>query len=380
VNRRMLGKLPLPACGERVGVRGLFRWAQNRGGAPSPAALRASTSPRAAGRGEIRRRAFITLLGGALGAWPLAARAQQAALPVVAFINPGTPDSQAERLIAFRKGLAESGFIEGQNVTVEYHWLDGHYERLPALLADLTRRRVAAIAAPGSTPTALAAKAANITIPLVFGVAENPVDLGLVASLARPGGNATGINLLTREVNSKRFGLMHELVPAASRFAVLVNPANASAAKEASIGLHEAAATLGLEVLLFNATVPDEIDAAFAAIARERCSALFIAGDGFFTSRATQFATLTARDRLPASYSNIELVEAGVMMSYGVDFADAFRVSGTYVGRILKGEKPADMPVEQPTKFELVINMRTAKALGLTVPYSMQLLADKVIE
>jgi putative tryptophan/tyrosine transport system substrate-binding protein len=320
------------------------------------------------------------LLGGAAATWPLTARAQQPALPVVAFINPGTPDSEAARLAAFRKGLAETGFVEGQNVTVEYHWLDGHYERLPALLADLARRRVAVIAAPASTPTALAAKAATTTIPLVFGVGEDPVGLGLVASLARPGGNATGLNLFSEEINTKRLGLMHELLPTATRFAALVNPANVSSAKAASTGLEEAAKAFGLDVVILNASVPDEIDAAFAAIARERCNALFIAGDGFFTSRATQFATLTARDRLPASYSNIEMVEAGVMMSYGVNFADAFRQSGTYVGRILKGEKPAEMPVEQPAKFELVINMRTAKALGLTVPYSMQLLADKVIE
>jgi putative ABC transport system substrate-binding protein len=328
----------------------------------------------------VRRRDFITLAVASAAAWPLAARAQQAALPVVAFINPGTPEAEAARLAAFRKGLAESGFVEGQNVTVEYHWLDGHYERLPALLRELSQRRVAVIAVPASTPAALAAKAANTTIPFVFGVGENPVELGLVASLARPGGNATGLNLVSEEVNTKRFGLMHELLPAATRFALLVNPANTSSAKKASMELQEAAKGFGLEVVILNATTPDEIDAAFAAIARERCNALFIAGDGFFTSRATQFATLTARDRLPASYSNIEMVEAGLMMSYGVNFPEAFRQSATYVGRILKGEKPADMPVEQPTKFELILNMRTAKALGLNVPYSMQLFADKVIE
>jgi len=261
---------------------------------------------------------------------------------------------------------------------VEYHWLSGHYERLPALLAELVQRRVSVIATPASTVAALAAKAATSTIPIVFGVGEDPVKLGLVTSLARPGGNATGVNFLSREVNAKRLGLMHELLPTARRFAVLANPANPSSADEAE--LQEAARVLGLDILIFKAGSADEIDAAFAALARERSDALFVAGDGFFTSRAVQFSTLAARDRIPASYASRELVEAGLLMSYGVDFIDAFRQVGNYVGRILKGERPADMPVEQPTKFAFVINMRTAKALGLEVPNSLQLLADEVIE
>jgi putative ABC transport system substrate-binding protein len=329
----------------------------------------------------IRRREFISLLGGAAASslWPLPARTQQPAAPVVGFINSGAANTvEAARLTAFRKGLNESGYVEGRNVAVEYHWLGGHYERLPALLAELVQRRVSVIATPASTVAALAAKAATSTIPIVFGVGEDPVKLGLVTSLARPGGNATGVNFLSREVNAKRLGLMHELLPTARRFAVLANPANPSSADEAE--LQEAARVLGLDILIFKAGSADEIDAAFAALARERSDALFVAGDGFFTSRAVQFSTLAARDRIPASYASRELVEAGLLMSYGVDFIDAFRQVGNYVGRILKGEKPADMPVEQPTKFAFVINMRTAKALGLEVPNSLQLLADEVIE
>jgi putative ABC transport system substrate-binding protein len=325
---------------------------------------------------QMIRRDFITLLGGAAAAWPLAARAQQSAMPVVGFINSGTVN--AVRLAAFRKGLNELGYAEGQNVTVEYHWLEGHHERLPALLADLVRRRVAVIATPASAPAALAAKAATTTIPIVFGVPDNPVALGLVASLARPSGNATGINFLSREVNAKRLSLMHELLPNAGRFAVLVNPGNPASvdAKE----LEDAARSLGLQILIFNASSPDEIDAAFAALTRERSDALFVAGDGLFTSRAVQFAMLAARDRLPASYSAREMAEAGLLMSYGVDFANSFRQVGTYVGRILKGEKPTELPVQQSTRFEFVINMRTAKALGLTIPDKLLALADEVIE
>jgi putative tryptophan/tyrosine transport system substrate-binding protein len=325
----------------------------------------------------MRRREFITLLGGA-AAWPLSTRAQQPELPVVAYIDGGTANAEATRLAAFRKGLGDIGYTEGRNVAVEHHWLDGHYERLPALLADLVRRRVAVIATPASIAAALAAKAATATIPIVFGVGDNPVTLGLVASLARPGGNATGINFLSSEVGAKRLGLMHELLPTARRFAVLINPGNPSSAKEEE--LQDAARVLGLELLILRAGSPDEIDAAFAALVRGQSHALFIAGDGFFTSRAAQFATLAVRDRIPASYASREMVDAGLLMSYGVNFIDAFRQVGNYVGRVLKGEKPADLPVEQPAKFEFVINVRTAKALGLEVPNSLQLLADEVIE
>jgi putative tryptophan/tyrosine transport system substrate-binding protein len=261
---------------------------------------------------------------------------------------------------------------------VEYHWLDGQYERLPAVPADLARHRVSVIATPGSTAASLAAKATTAAIPIVFALADNPVALGLVASLARPGGNATGINFLSREVNAKRLGLMYELLPTARRFGVLVNPGNPSSINQAE--LQEAARVLALELVILNASSPDEIDAAFVALARERSDALFVAGDSFFGSRAVQFATLAVRDRMPASYASRELVEAGLLMSYGVNFPDVFRQVGTYVGRILRGEKPTDLPVQQSTKFEFVINMRTAKALGLTVSNSTQLLADEVIE
>jgi len=295
-------------------------------------------------------------------------------------VNGGSQNVQLARLAAFRKGLGETGYIEGRNVTVEYTWLDGHYERLPALVADLVRRRVAVIATPGSTPASLAAKAAAPAIPLVFGVGEDPVTLGLVTSLARPGGNATGVNFFSSEIDAKRLGMMHELLPNARRIAAVVNPGNTISAEQAEKELREAARTIGLEILVFKAGSPDEIDAAFAALARERCDALFVAGDGFFTSHAVQFATLTARERMPASYASRDMVEAGLLMSYGVNLAEAFRLSGNYVGRILKGEKPADLPVQQSTKFEFVLNMRTAKALGLNVSSAIQLVADEVIE
>jgi putative ABC transport system substrate-binding protein len=241
---------------------------------------------------DVGRRQFITLLGGAAAAWPLAARAQQSAIPVVGFINAGTADASTRRVAAFRKGLSEAGYAEGQNVIVEYHWLEGHYERLPAAVADLVQRRVAVIATPASTEAALAAKTATSTIPIVFGVGEDPVMLGLVASLARPGGNATGINFFAFEIDGKRLGLMHELLPKATRFAVLVNPANATPTHSTSKALKEAARALGLDAVFFNASTPGEIDAAFAAFGRERADALFIAGDAFFASRSVQIATL----------------------------------------------------------------------------------------
>ena len=326
----------------------------------------------------MRRREFITLLGGA-AAWPLTASAQPV-LPIIGFVHGGAADAFPGRIAAFRAGLSEAGYVEDQNVLIEYHWLEGHFERLPAVLADLIRRRVAVIATPGSTPASIAAKSATSTIPIVFGVSEDPVALGIVASLARPGGNATGINFFVSEIDTKRFGLMHELLPKATRFAVLVNPADATASAATSKALMEAARTLGLDVVFFNASTPDEIDAAFAVFAHERSDALFIAPEGFFASRAVQFATLAARDRVPASFATREMVEAGLLMSYGVNFADTFRQVGNYVGRILKGEKPGDLPVVQPTKFEFVINMRTAKTLGLDVPPMLLARADEVIE
>ena len=300
-------------------------------------------------------------------------------MPVVGFIRDGSADASARFVAAFRKGLNETGYVEGQNVTVEYHWLEGQYDRLPALMADLVRRQVAVIATPGSVPS-LAAKAATATIPIVFGVGDDPVKLGLVASLARPGGNATGINFFVQEVVAKRLRLLHDLVPKAVRVAVLVNPANASVAESTLREVQEAAPTIGLQIQILNASTIGEIDAAFATLARERPDALFVAPDAFFVSRRVQFATLTARDRIPATYAVREHVAAGGLMSYGTDLADTFRQVGVYTGSILKGAKPADLPVLQSTKFEFVINLQTARALGIEVPPGVLSVADEVIE
>ncbi len=327
----------------------------------------------------MRRRYFVTLLGSAAAAWPFAARAQQPTMPVVGFIRVGSADASARFAAAFRKGLNETGYVEGQNVTVEYHWLEGQLDRLPAVVADLVRRRVAVIAAPGVQP-ALAAKAATATIPIVFAVAENPVRIGLVASLARPGGNATGINFFNNEVNAKRLRLLHDLVPKAIRIAVLLNPVNAAVAETILRDVQEAAPTLGLQIQVLNATTIGEIDAAFATLARERPDALFVAGDAFFVSRTVQFITLTARDRIPATYALRDYVAAGGLMSYGTDLADMFHQVGVYTGSILKGAKPADLPVLQSTKFEFVINLQTVRALGIEVPPGVLSIADEVIE
>jgi len=327
----------------------------------------------------MRRREFITLLSSA-AAWPLAARAQQRAMPVVGLVGGGSDDISKRYVTAFRKGLNESGMIEGQNAAVEYHWLEGRYDRLPALMADLVRSRVAVIATPGSNPAALAAKAATTTIPIVFGVGGDPVTLGLVASLARPGGNATGINFFNTEIAGKRLGLLHELVPKAARIAVLVNPANVSTAEATLLDIPPAARTLGLQFQVLNASTSREIEAAFTNLARDRVDALFVAPDSFFISRRVQFATLTARDRIPAAYADREMTEAGGLMSYGTDFTDMFRQVGGYTGRILNGTQPSELPVVQATKFEFVINLQSARALGLEVPSSVQVLADEVIE
>jgi putative tryptophan/tyrosine transport system substrate-binding protein len=327
----------------------------------------------------MKRREFITLIGGAAATWPLVARAQQTAMPVIGFVRDGSADANARYVVAFRKGLNETGYVEGQNVTVEYHWLEGHYDRLPALLADLVRRQVAVIATPGNVPS-IAAKAATATIPIVFGVGDDPVRLGLVASLARPGGNATGINFFVQEVVAKRLRLLHDLVPKAVRVAVLLNPANAAVAEITLRDVQKAALTIGLQIQILNASTIGEIDAAFATLARERPDALFVAGDAFFLDRRVQFATLTARDRIPATYSVREPVAAGGLMSYGTNIADMFRQIGVYTGSILKGAKPADLPVLQSTKFELVINLQTARALGIEVPPGVLSIADEVIE
>jgi putative tryptophan/tyrosine transport system substrate-binding protein len=328
----------------------------------------------------MKRREVLTYLGGAALALPLAARAQQPALPVVALTTGLSADGSSRYAAAFRKGLNETGIIEGQNVTVEYHWLEGQYDRLPALLADLIRRQVAVIATPGSAVAALAAKAATATIPIVFSVGEDPVHLGLVASLARPGGNTTGINFFTAEVVAKRLRLLHDLLPKAVRFAVLVNPANASTAESTMREVQQAAPTIGLQIQVLEATTISEIDAAFAVLAHERPDALLVAPDAFFVSRAVQFATLAARNRIPVTYSLRDYVTAGGLMSYGADFTDSFRQVGDYTGKILKGAKPADLPVLQSTKFEFVLNLQTARALGIEVPPSVLSIADEVIE
>jgi len=327
----------------------------------------------------MRRREFITLISGAAATWPIAARAQQPALPVVGFIRDGSADANARFAAAFRKGLNETGYVEGQNVTIEYHWLEGQYDRLPALMADLVGRRVAVIATPGIVPT-LAAKAATTTIPIVFGVGDDPVRLGLVTNLARPGGNATGINFFVNEVAAKRLRLLHDLVPKAVRIAVLVNLAKASTEEFTLRAVQEAAPTLGLKIQILNASTIGEIDAAFATIARDHSDALLVAPDAFFVSRRVQFITLTARDRIPATYSLRDYVAIGGLMSYGTDLADAFRQVGVYTGKILKGAKPADLPVVQLTKFEFVINLQTARALGIEVPPGLLSIADEVIE
>ena len=326
----------------------------------------------------MRRRKFITLLGGAAVSWPLAVRAQQSAMPVVGFVNAGSPD--ASLVAGFRKGLNETGYVEGQNVTVEYHWLEGQFDRLPVLMADLAHRRLAVIATPAGNLASQAAKAATTTIPIVFSVGEDPVKLGLVDSLARPGGNATGLNVFNVEVSTKRLGFLHELVPKAIRVAVLVNPANAQVAETALRNILEAARVLGLQTHVFNASTSHEIEEAFAALAREQSDALFVTTDIFFISRRVQIVTLAAHYRIPASHSTREAVEVGGLMSYAADRVDAYRQVGVYTGQILKGAKPADLPVLQSTKFEFVINAQTARLLGIEVPPMLLALADEVIE
>ena len=326
----------------------------------------------------MKRREFITFIGGA-AAWPLTARAQQSTPPVVAFIRDGSADASARLVPAFRKGLSETSYVEGQNVSVEYHWVEGQYDRLPALMADLVRRQVAVIAALSGVP-ARAAKAATATIPIVFGVGEDPVKIGLVASLARPGGNATGVNILASEVVAKRLRLLHDLVPEAVRVGALVNPGNASVTESTLRDVQEAAPTLGLQIQIIKATTIGEVDAAFTTLVHERADALIVAPDALFVGRRVQLAILTARDRLPAIYGVREFAEAGGLVSYGPDLADTFRQVGIYTGRILKGATPAELPVLQSTKFEFVINLTASKALGLTVPPALFSIADEVIE
>jgi putative ABC transport system substrate-binding protein len=329
----------------------------------------------------MRRREFIGLVGGAAVAWPLAARAQPTPnLPVIMVINARKVDTATALAAEFRKGLSQTGFTEGKDVVVEYHWLDGHYEGVAALLDDAVRRKVAVIATPANTPSSLAAKAATSTIPVVFGVSEDPVSLGLVASLAHPGSNVTGINFFASEIDAKRLGLMHELLPKAKRVAVLVNPANANTADATVTGLGDAARDLGLELLYFKASTAPEIDAAFAAIVAAKADALFIAPDGYFASRGPQLATLAARERMPSSDFVKDAAVAGVLMSYGTSVPDVFRQVAIYCGSIIKGTKPADLPVLQSTKFEFIINLQTARSLGIEIPATLLARADEVIE
>jgi ABC-type uncharacterized transport system substrate-binding protein len=328
----------------------------------------------------MKRREFITLLGGAVAAWPLAARAQQAAMPVIGFIDPRSPDGMTERLRAFRQGLKDTGYVEGDNVAVEYRWAEGQYDRLPALAADLVRRQVAVIVAAPGAPSALAAKSATATIPIVFTVGDDPVKLGLVSTLARPGGNLTGVNYFGAEVISKRLELLRELIPRIGRLAVLVNPSNAAISETTVREVEAAARGMGVQVQVFNAGTSREIDAAFANLVRERSDAVFVSGDAFLTSRRVQLANLAARYVIPSSFSQREVTEAGGLMSYATSIRDTYHQAGVYAGRILKGAKPADLPVVQSSKFELVINAQTARMLGLTVPDKLLALADEVIE
>jgi putative ABC transport system substrate-binding protein len=331
----------------------------------------------------MNRREFITLLGGAAATptvlWPLAARAQQPAMPVVGILGPQSLAASGHLLDALRRGLAETGYVEGQNVAIEYRLSEGHFDRLAEMAADLVRRQVNVIAAPGTLP-ARVAKAATQTFPIVFGVSDDPVKLGLVASLARPGGNATGVNFFGSEVNAKRLGLLRELVPAAARIAVLVNSANTTNTSSMLADVEPAARALGLQIQIYSASTSGEIDTVFAALVRERPDALFLASDGLFSTRRVQLISLAARHALPTSYASREFVEAGGLMSYGTSLIEMYRQVGLYAGRILKGATPADLPVAQASKFELVINLQTAKLLGFTVPPTLLARADEVIE
>jgi putative ABC transport system substrate-binding protein len=327
----------------------------------------------------MRRREFITLLGGA-AAWPLAARAQQSAMPVLGFLSNASPDLYSDRLRTFRRGLKEAGYVEGQNVEIDYRWAEGHNDRLPALAAGLVHRQVTVIAAAGGTPSALAAKAATATIPIVFGVAVDPVEVGLVASLSRPGGNLTGVTNLNAEVGPKRLELMHELLAAAISFGVLVDPTSPTLAEAFSRDLQAAARALGVQIHVVHASMESDLDTVFANLVQLRASGLIIGPGSFFAGRGKQLGALSLRHAMPTVFQYREFVAAGGLMSYGSDETEYYRLVGIYVGRILKGEKPGDLPVQQATKVELIVNLKTAKALGITFPLPLLGRADEVIE
>lgn len=328
----------------------------------------------------VHRRACIALLGGAALAWPRTVRAQQSAKPVIGFLDPRSAEAMVDRLRGFRQGLREMGYVEEENVAMAYRWADNHLDRVPELASDLVRRNVTVIVASGGPSVAFAAKAATTTIPILFLSAEDPVRMGLVASLARPGANLTGINFLNRELASKQLELLRQFVPKAVRVAVLVDPANAEITEATLRDVKQAAAAIGLQVQFFHASTSYEIDGAFATFARERPDALFVGADPFLNSRRVQLSLLAMHHALPAIYSNREFAEVGGLLTYGSDIADAYRQIGAYVGRILKGAKPVDLPVVQSTRLELVINHQTARILGLAVPASLLATADEVIE
>jgi len=326
----------------------------------------------------LKRRDFISLIGAAV-AWPLDARAQRPALPVIGFLHSGSPGPYAGRMAAFREGLSDTGFIEGKDVAIEYRWAEGNYERLPEMALDLTRRAVSVIVAAGGVTSAPAAKAATSTIPIVFAIGADPVATGLVTSLAKPGGNMTGVSFLTQALGAKRLGLLNVLAPSATVVALLVNPTNPAVA--AAIREVEAAGRAsGRQIHVFEARTPPEIDAAFESLGRQQVGTLLVLSDPFFTSRHDQIATLGTRAAIPAVYPSREYAEAGGIMSYGADVREEYRKVGVYTGRILRGAKPTDLPVQQPTKFELIVNLKTAKSLGLKISESFLLLADEVIE
>ena len=328
----------------------------------------------------MRRREFITVLGSAAAGWPLVARGQQPAMPVVGFLHAGLPDAFVHLVAAFRKGLGQSGYVEGQNVTIEYRWARNENDRLPELAADLVRRRVAVIVTPASTAATLAAKAATTTIPIVFETGADPVKIGLVASLNRPGGNATGVSDIGVELGAKRLGLLHELLPGATRFAALVNPNNPFITEPFIVEMQTAASAIGRQIEVVSASTKSDIDTAFGTLVKERADAFLISPEALFVTRRVQLLTLAARHALPAIYHRREFTDAGGLMSYGSSIAEQFRQTGLYAGRILKGEKPAEMPVQLPTKFEFIINLQTAKTFGIDIPPTLLARADEVIE